>query len=210
MPVPGVTSVPPWTIAGAVGDAASGATGAGRLATGSDSPVSGDSSTSSPRAPSSRASAGDALARPQLDDVAGHDALGVEHASAPPSRTTVARSGTSAASAWIARPARHSCTKPISAVGDHDGEHDGAVDDLAERERDGAGRDQHDDQRARELAQQHGERRLTAAAAGDVRTDGGQPRGCLVRAEAVGARADRIERGIRRLRMPRQRRLLGG
>ena len=125
------------------------------LGDGSDSPVSGASSTSSPREPSTRASAG----------------------TRSPGRSSTMSPGTTRSASSCARTPSRTHRRPLGhergerldrasgpplldeadrAVGHHDGENDGAVGDLAERERDGAGGDQNEDQRAGELApQQH-------------------------------------------------------
>ena len=201
VPVPDVTIVPPWAIDTRSATTASAATGAGCLAAGTDSPVSGASSTSSPREPSSRASAGDALAGAQLDDVAGHDALGVElraHAVADHRRPLRderrERLDRTAGAPLLDEPDR--------AVGDHDGEHDGAVGDLAERERDGTGGDQHENQRARELPPQQHRRRLGAHRRDAVGAEALEPRARLRGRQPVTPALDRRQRVIAVERVP--------
>ena len=71
-----------------------------------------------------------------------------------PSRRTRAGSATSSASAAIARPGAVLLREPDQRVEDHDGQHDEPVLDLAERERQAAGREQRPHQRRAHLIEQ--------------------------------------------------------
>ena len=100
---------------------------------------------------------GDAIARAQLDDVARHHLLGVEELVRVPSRRTLAGSGTSAASAGIACPARYSWAKPMALLTTTTARTTGRP-RAPQREREPPRRDQHQDQRLTELAPEQHER----------------------------------------------------
>ena len=174
---------------------------AGRLSTGSDSPVSAASFVRSAAASRRRASAATrspASSRrrsPRTTSAAGTT-------TACPSRTTRARGAVRRASAATARSARCSCTNPISAFRTTMARM-AAPSTIRRPRRDGRRADQHPDDDAAELTDQDVEWPELPSRADRVRAVDGEPPARLVRAEPRGQVArKRAEHLVDRSGMP--------
>ena len=92
--------------------------------------------------------------------------------------------------AWLAR---YSWMKPMTVLTTHHGQHDEAVDDLAQEDGHRRGAQEHPDEGALQLAQHELQDAVPARPWQDVRAVSIEPGGCLGRAQALAATVEPLQ-----------------